>query len=71
MNAQITPSSTLLRKNPEDGSEDRICGCGDHYRLPIPYERANPLIRDMCPNCVYEFQNLHIPEEPKEETAGA
>lgn len=53
-------TSTLSRKN-TDGSEDRTCGCGAHYRLPVPYERANPTIRDLCPDCVYEYQNLNIP----------
>jgi hydrogenase maturation factor HypF (carbamoyltransferase family) len=51
----MTAPSTLIRKNP-DGSEYRICGCGDHYTLPIPYDRANPRIRDLCPFCISEMQ---------------
>lgn len=56
----MTGPSTLIRKNP-DGSEDRICGCGDHYRLPISYEKANPKIRDLCLECVDEYQQQHGP----------
>jgi hypothetical protein len=39
-----------------DGSEYRICSCGDHYELPIPYAQANPEIRDKCPECVSVMQ---------------
>jgi hypothetical protein len=49
------PVSTLISKAP-GGTEYRICGCGDHYTLPMPYEYANPLIRDMCPICISLFQ---------------
>jgi hypothetical protein len=60
----MTPTgpSTLYRKNP-DGSEQRICGCGDHYCLPLPYEKANPRIRDMCPVCLSQWQDKQ-PQNP-------
>jgi hypothetical protein len=47
--------SELVFINP-DGSEHRICSCGDHYELPIPYEQANPEIRDKCPTCTSLMQ---------------
>ena len=47
----IPPASTLHRINP-DGSEHRECGCGKCYTLPVPYDKANPAIRDMCPVCI-------------------
>ena len=33
----------------------RVCeGCGKSYTLPLPYEQANPVIRDFCFDCVTE-----------------
>jgi len=58
----MTGPSTLVRTNP-DGSEQRICGCGDHYELPIPYAEANPAIRDLCPVCLSEEQYRRLEEE--------
>jgi hypothetical protein len=59
-----SPKSTLVRVNP-DGTEYRICGCGDHYTLPMPYDKANKEIRDMCPVCVSieQWDRLNAEEE--------
>ncbi len=59
-------SSTLIRKNP-DGSEDRYCGqCRTHYLLPVPYEVVNPLIRDLCVECIDKWQREQEPTREME-----
>ena len=35
--------------------------CGDEYSLAgLPYERANPIIRDYCIQCIAEMQESHV-----------
>ena len=51
----MTSRSVLLHQNP-DGSTIRKCGCGQTYTLPIPYDHANPAIRDLCTACFSEEQ---------------
>lgn len=35
----------------------RICKkCNHDYLLPIPYEQSNPGIRDLCEECIGEYQ---------------
>ena len=37
--------------------EHRICvDCGKPYTLPTDYEKANPLIRDRCLDCIAIMQ---------------
>ena len=33
--------------------------CGEPYTLPIPYEQANPQIRDKCVECISIMQRDH------------
>lgn len=33
--------------------------CGKPYDLPIPYEQANPAIRDRCVECISVMQHNH------------
>ena len=33
--------------------------CEKLYTLPIPYDQANPLIRDKCVNCISIMQRNH------------
>ena len=33
--------------------------CGGSYTLPIPYEQANPQIRDKCVECISIMQKTH------------
>jgi len=38
----------------------RVCeDCGKPYDLPVPYDRANPLIRDKCLDCIAVLQRNH------------
>lgn len=36
--------------------ESRKCACGRTYTLPLPYDAANPEIRDLCPDCLSKEQ---------------
>lgn len=57
-----SPPSTLIRKR-EDGSEDRRCGtCGAEYHIP-PYERCNPLSRDLYTKCLRAEQQRVFDEK--------
>ena len=59
--------STLIRTF-ETGAEQRYCGeCGEWYILPIPYEKANQQIRDLCPECIARLQREHEDQPRKEE----
>ncbi len=45
----------------------RTCiDCGKQYLLPIPYEKANPLIRDRCVDCISIYQRNHERTEKEE-----
>lgn len=48
--------------------EHRICeDCGKPYTLPIPYDQANPQIRDKCLDCIKAMQRDHeVTVTPKE-----
>ena len=38
----------------------RTCAdSGKTYDLPIPYEKANPDIRDKCIDCIEKYQQEH------------
>lgn len=38
--------------------EDRKCvECGTPYTLTTPYEKCNPVIRDLCTDCIWKYQN--------------
>ena len=41
-------------------NEHRVCeDCRKPYTLPIPYEQANPQIRDKCLDCIKAMQRDH------------
>ena len=31
--------------------------CGEPFTLTTPYEKCNPDIRDLCIDCIWEYQN--------------
>jgi len=46
--------------------ESRDCeDCGKPYALPIPYEQANPVIRDKCVECISVMQREHVKTDEK------
>ena len=41
------------------GKNDEGKPCKKPYPLSVPYKDANPLIRDLCPECIYRMQRGH------------
>ena len=50
-----------------DGSVRTCTDCGESYNLPIPYEQANPLIRDLCLPCIKKMQRDYEVEMEKKQ----
>jgi hypothetical protein len=48
------------------GKKEDGTSCREIYDLPIPYEQANPIIRDLCPECIGRLQRDHDRESKKE-----
>jgi hypothetical protein len=62
--------STLIGVRP-NGTEERYCGeCGTFYLLPIPYDKCNPVTRDLCTECIAKMQREHDEPVKKAEPTG-
>jgi hypothetical protein len=47
-----------------DAGERRTCtGCGKIYLLPLDYTKANPVIRDLCYQCIAAEQQRRAEDE--------
>jgi len=61
----MTDPSILIQVH-DSGEEARYCGgCGEYYLLPIPYDKCNPAIRDLCAECISVIQRNHETSESK------
>jgi hypothetical protein len=49
-------------------SEARVCACGNTYYLGTPYEKCNPVCRDLCDDCIDKLSDatMGIPYAKRE-----
>jgi hypothetical protein len=51
-NGAIFSKDAVFIKPAVKYSEERVCKCGNKYTLGTPYADCQPVIRDLCDECI-------------------